>query len=108
MGNGSASARVRTITTDDETIETLHQFARTLGKTPIVAKESAGFVVNFLLIPYMLSAVRMSEHGVATKVDIDTGMKLGCGYPMWPVRAAGLRRPGYDTVCRRGHLRRVS
>jgi 3-hydroxybutyryl-CoA dehydrogenase len=75
---------VQTIATSEETVADLRAFAESLGKTPIVAKDTAGFVVNFLLIPYMLSAVRMYENGVATKDDIDTGMKLGCGYPMGP------------------------
>ncbi|GCE16509.1 3-hydroxyacyl-CoA dehydrogenase family protein [Dictyobacter kobayashii] len=75
---------VRTISTSDETIETVQQFARSLGKTPVLAKDTAGFIVNFLLIPYLISAVRMLENGVATRDDIDTAMKLGCGYPMGP------------------------
>lgn len=75
---------VQTISTSEQTVAELRAFAESLGKTPIVAKDTAGFVVNFLLIPYMLSAVRMYENGVATKEDIDTGMKLGCGYPMGP------------------------
>jgi 3-hydroxybutyryl-CoA dehydrogenase len=87
---------VRTIATSDETVETLRAFAQSLGKTPIVAKDTAGFVVNFLLIPYMLSAVRMYENGIATKEDIDTGMKLGCGYPMGPFEL--LDYVGLDTT----------
>ena len=87
---------VRTITTADATVETLREFARSLGKTPIVAKDTAGFVVNFLLIPYMLSAIRMFEHGLATREDIDTGMKLGCGYPMGPFEL--LDYVGLDTT----------
>ncbi|GCE02939.1 3-hydroxyacyl-CoA dehydrogenase family protein [Dictyobacter aurantiacus] len=75
---------VRTISTSDETIETVQQFARSLGKTPVLAKDTAGFIVNFLLIPYLISAVRMLENGVASRDDIDTAMKLGCGYPMGP------------------------
>lgn len=75
---------VQTISTSEETVAELRAFAESLGKTPIIAKDTAGFVVNFLLIPYMLSAVRMYENGLATKEDIDTGMKLGCGYPMGP------------------------
>ena len=71
-------------------------FAEKLGKTPIIAKDTAGFVVNFLLIPYMLSAVRMYENGLATKDDIDTGMKLGCGYPMGPFQL--LDYVGLDTT----------
>jgi 3-hydroxybutyryl-CoA dehydrogenase len=87
---------VRTILTSDETVETLKDFARSLGKTPIVAKDSAGFIVNFLLIPYMLAAIRMYEHGMATMDDIDTGMKLGCGYPMGPFEL--LDYVGLDTT----------
>ncbi len=87
---------VRTIETSDETVEELRGFAEKLGKTPIIAKDTAGFVVNFLLIPYMLSAVRMYENGLATKEDIDTGMKLGCGYPMGPFQL--LDYVGLDTT----------
>lgn len=87
---------VRTIATSDATVEELRSFAQALGKTPIVAKDTAGFVVNFLLIPYMLSAVRMYENGLATKEDIDTGMKLGCGYPMGPFEL--LDYVGLDTT----------
>ncbi|HKT38240.1 MAG TPA: 3-hydroxybutyryl-CoA dehydrogenase, partial [Ktedonobacterales bacterium] len=87
---------VRTIATSDETTEALRAFAQSLGKTPIIAKDTAGFVVNFLLIPYMLSAVRMYENGLATMDDIDTGMKLGCGYPMGPFEL--LDYVGLDTT----------
>jgi 3-hydroxybutyryl-CoA dehydrogenase len=87
---------VRTILTSDETVETLKEFARSLGKTPIVAKDRAGFIVNFLLIPYMLAAIRMYEQGAATMEDIDTGMKLGCGYPMGPFEL--LDYVGLDTT----------
>jgi 3-hydroxybutyryl-CoA dehydrogenase len=75
---------VRTISTSDETIERVRQFALSLGKTPVIAKDTAGFIVNFLLIPYLLAAIRMLENGQATRDDIDTAMKLGCGYPMGP------------------------
>jgi 3-hydroxybutyryl-CoA dehydrogenase len=87
---------VQTISTSDDTVKELRSFAESLGKTPIVAKDSAGFVVNFLLIPYMLSAIRMYEHGLATMEDIDTGMKLGCGYPMGPFEL--LDYVGLDTT----------
>ncbi len=87
---------VRTIATSDATVDELRSFSQALGKTPIVAKDTAGFVVNFLLIPYMLSAVRMFENGLATKEDIDTGMKLGCGYPMGPFEL--LDYVGLDTT----------
>jgi 3-hydroxybutyryl-CoA dehydrogenase len=75
---------VRTISTSEGTIETVKQFAISLGKTPVLAKDTAGFIVNFLLIPYLLAAIRMLENGMATRDDIDTAMKLGCGYPMGP------------------------
>ena len=75
---------VTTISTSEETIETVRQFAVSLGKTPVLAKDTAGFIVNFLLIPYLLAAIRMLENGMATRDDIDTAMKLGCGYPMGP------------------------
>ena len=75
---------VKTISSSDETIETVKQFAISLGKTPVLAKDTAGFIVNLLLIPYLLAAIRMLENGMASRDDIDTGMKLGCGYPMGP------------------------
>jgi len=75
---------VKTISTSDETIETVRQFATSLGKNPVLAKDTAGFIVNFLLIPYLLAAIRMLENGMATREDIDAAMKLGCGYPMGP------------------------
>jgi 3-hydroxybutyryl-CoA dehydrogenase len=87
---------VRTISTSDDTVATLREFAGSLGKTPIIAKDTGGFIVNFLLIPYMLAAIRMYENGLATKEDIDTGMKLGCGYPMGPFQL--LDYVGLDTT----------
>jgi 3-hydroxybutyryl-CoA dehydrogenase len=55
-----------------------------MGKTPVVAPDRPGFIVNRLLVPYLLDAIRTLEEGVGTKEDIDAGMKLGCGYPMGP------------------------
>ena len=75
---------VKTISTSEETINTVREFALSLGKTPVLAKDTAGFIVNFLLIPYLLAAIRMLENGQASRDDIDTAMKLGCGYPMGP------------------------
>jgi len=75
---------VQTISTSHETIETVKQFAVSLSKTPVLAKDTAGFIVNFLLIPYLLAAIRMLENGMATRDDIDAAMKPGCGYPMGP------------------------
>ncbi len=75
---------VKTISTSEETIAEIQQFAKSLGKTPVLAKDTAGFIVNFLLIPYLIAAIRMLENGMASRDDIDTAMKLGCGYPMGP------------------------
>jgi 3-hydroxybutyryl-CoA dehydrogenase len=75
---------VRTLTTSDETLETARAFGESLGKRIIVSKDRAGFIVNFLLIPYLTEAVRMLEQGFASKEDIDVGMMLGTGYPMGP------------------------
>ncbi len=76
---------VRAQTTSDETLEAGKAFGEAIGKRVIVAKDTPGFVVNRLLIPYILDAVRLYESGVATAEDIDAGMKLGCGYPMGPL-----------------------
>jgi 3-hydroxybutyryl-CoA dehydrogenase len=75
---------VQTISSSEDTIETVRQFAISLGKTPVLAKDTAGFIVNFLLIPYLIAAIRMLENGQASRDDIDNAMKLGCGYPMGP------------------------
>ena len=75
---------VRTITTSDETVETAFEFAKKLGKEPIRAKDSSGFVVNLLLIPYMLDAINALESNVASVEDIDKAMQLGAGHPMGP------------------------
>lgn len=75
---------VRTIATDPDVFEAAYRFARDLGKEPIGAKDNSGFVVNLLLVPYMLDAIRQLERGVASIEDIDRGMMLGTGYPMGP------------------------
>ncbi len=75
---------VRTVTTSRETFDTAFDFAKRLGKEPIATKDNSGFVVNLLLSPYLLDAVRALEHGVATIEDIDKGMQLGTGHPMGP------------------------
>jgi len=87
---------VKTITTSDETIDSLFAFAKTAGKTPILAKDTPGFIVNRLLVPYLLAAIRMYEAGIASREDIDEGMKLGCGYPMGPLTL--LDYVGLDTT----------
>jgi 3-hydroxybutyryl-CoA dehydrogenase len=76
---------VRTILTSDETMAIAHQFGASLGKTMVTAKDTPGFIVNRLLIPYLLDAVRVYEDGLATKEDIDTGIKLGLNHPMGPL-----------------------
>jgi 3-hydroxybutyryl-CoA dehydrogenase len=75
---------VRAVRTSDGTVATALAFVRALGKEPIVAKDRSGFIVNFLLVPYMLDAISALEAGVASVTDIDKGMKLGCGHPMGP------------------------
>src|SRR5262245_54764203 len=75
---------IRALTTSDETYQALFAFAQSLGKQPITAPDRPGFIVNRLLVPYLLDAIRAYEHGLGTLEDIDTGMKLGCGYPMGP------------------------
>lgn len=75
---------VRALTTSDETVETLRAFATRLGKTPVVSKDVAGFIVNRLMVPYLLGAIRVLEQGVATAEEIDTAVKLGLRHPMGP------------------------
>ncbi len=76
---------VRTFLTSEETYQTTRKFGEKLGKTVIVSKDAPGFIVNALLIPYLLDAVRMYENGFATKEDIDTGVRLGLNHPMGPL-----------------------
>jgi 3-hydroxybutyryl-CoA dehydrogenase len=75
---------IRALTTSDETYRTVFAFAESLGKEPITAPDRPGFIVNRLLVPYLLDAIRAYENGLGTLEDIDKGMKLGCGYPMGP------------------------
>ena len=87
---------VRTLATSDETAETAFAFVEKLGKEPIRAKDNSGFIVNRLLVPYMLDAIRALEDNVATVEDIDKGMQLGAGHPMGPLTL--LDFVGLDTV----------
>jgi len=87
---------VTTVKTADETTRDVRVYAETLGKTVILAKDRAGFVVNMLLVPYMLSAIRMFEAGVASAEDIDTGMRLGANHPMGPLELTDF--VGLDTT----------
>jgi 3-hydroxybutyryl-CoA dehydrogenase len=76
---------VRTIDTSDATIVAAKEFAEKCGKSVVMAKDRPGFIVNALLIPYLLDAIRMLESGAATREDIDNGMMFGCGHPMGPL-----------------------
>jgi 3-hydroxybutyryl-CoA dehydrogenase len=76
---------IRALPTSQAAFETAKGFVEAIGKTAVVAKDTPGFVVNRLLVPYLLDAVRIYESGVASKEDIDNGMKLGCGHPMGPL-----------------------
>jgi 3-hydroxybutyryl-CoA dehydrogenase len=71
--------------TADDTVSVAEGFASVMGKKPIRTKDRSGFIVNMLLVPYLMAAVRMYEDGFATREDIDAGMKLGCGHPMGPL-----------------------
>jgi len=87
---------VKTIATDPAVYEEMVAFGAKLGKTPVRANDSGGFIVNRLLVPYLLDAIRALEEGVGSVVDIDNSMKLGCGYPMGPF--ALLDFVGLDTT----------
>jgi 3-hydroxybutyryl-CoA dehydrogenase len=87
---------VRTLLTDEATVATATEWVRTLGKVPVLTKDSTGFIVNRLLVPYLLDAIRLYESGLASLEDIDEAMKLGCGYPMGPFRLLDL--VGLDTT----------
>ena len=75
---------IRGLATTDDTYKSVFAFAQSLGKEPITAPDRPGFIVNRLLVPYLLDAIRSYEHGLGTVEDIDKGMKLGTGYPMGP------------------------
>jgi 3-hydroxybutyryl-CoA dehydrogenase len=87
---------VRTVTTSEEAFKRAFAFARSLGKEPVAAKDNSGFIVNLLLVPYLLDAIRALEHGVGSVTDIDKAMQLGCGYPMGPLTLLDL--VGIDTT----------
>jgi 3-hydroxybutyryl-CoA dehydrogenase len=87
---------VRAITTSDETVEFSRGFGGVLGKTTVLSKDRAGFIVNMLLIPYLNGAVRMLDEGFATREDIDTAVSLGLAHPMGPLRLLDLI--GLDTA----------
>ncbi len=87
---------VRTLLTAEAAFRTAWDFVLALGKTPVAARDTTGFIVNRLLVPYLLDAIRLLEAGVASREDIDQAMKLGCGYPMGPFTLLDL--VGLDTT----------
>ena len=87
---------IRTIVTGDATVRAAWSFVQAIGKTPVAAQDTTGFIVNRLLVPYLLEAIRLLESGVASKEDIDQAMTLGCGYPMGPFTLLDL--VGLDTT----------
>jgi 3-hydroxybutyryl-CoA dehydrogenase len=89
---------VRTIATSEEAFRAAYDFARAIGKEPVEAKDSSGFIVNRLLVPYMLDAIRCLEQGLASTEDIDKSMTLGTGYPMGPFTLSDF--VGIDTLYR--------
>ena len=87
---------IHTLATAEETLDALRAFVLKLGKTPVVAPDAPGFIVNRLLVPYLLDAMRCAEQRLASVEDIDTGMKLGCGHPMGPLHLSDFI--GLDTM----------
>jgi 3-hydroxybutyryl-CoA dehydrogenase len=92
---------IPSLLTSDATVERAKRFAERLGKQSVVCKDRAGFVVNALLVPYLLAAIRMVESGFATPEDIDTAMKAGCAHPMGPLALTDLI--GLDTTAAVAH-----
>jgi 3-hydroxybutyryl-CoA dehydrogenase len=87
---------VRTLMTSDAALDEAEEFVRRIGKEPVACSDNSGFIVNRLLVPYLLDAIRAHEEGVGTVEDIDKGMQFGCGYPMGPFTL--LDFVGLDTV----------
>jgi 3-hydroxybutyryl-CoA dehydrogenase len=87
---------VRTILTDEASVRTASEWVRAVGKVPVQTKDATAFIVNRLLVPYLLDAIRVYEGGLASLEDIDQAMKLGCGYPMGPFTLLDL--VGLDTT----------
>jgi 3-hydroxybutyryl-CoA dehydrogenase len=87
---------IRTLATTEDTLAALRAFVQRLGKTAVMAPDAPGFIVNRLLVPYLLDAIRCAEQRLATVEDIDTGMKLGCGHPMGPLHLSDFI--GLDTM----------
>jgi 3-hydroxybutyryl-CoA dehydrogenase len=93
---------VRSVRTSQETVDALFAFARRVGKEPVAARDSSGFIVNLLLVPYILDGIRALERGVASVSDLDTAMRLGAGHPMGPLTLADF--VGLDTLARIGDI----
>lgn len=93
---------VRSVGTSQETVDRLFAFARRLGKEPVAARDSSGFIVNLLLVPYIFDAIRAVERGVASIPDLDTAMRLGASHPMGPLTLADF--VGLDTLARIGDI----
>lgn len=93
---------VRSVATSQATFDRAFEFARSLGKEPVAARDASGFIVNLLLVPYILDAIRALERGVASIADLDTAMRLGAGHPMGPLTLADF--VGLDTLARIGDI----
>ncbi len=93
---------VRTTATSPEVIALAIDFVKSLGKVPIVVRDQAGFLVNYLLTPYLFDSIRSLSAGLATVIDIDNGMRLGCGHPMGPLALADLI--GLDVLLNAGNI----
>ena len=93
---------VKAITTSDETVEFAREYGAALGKTTVLSRDRAGFIVNTLLIPYLNDAIRMLEEGFASREDIDAAIDLGLNHPMGPLRLADLI--GLDTCAQIGDV----
>lgn len=87
---------IRTLATEEDALASLRAFVQKLGKTAVMAPDAPGFIVNRLLVPYLLDAMRCTEQRLASVEDIDTGMKLGCGHPMGPLHLSDFI--GLDTM----------
>lgn len=94
---------VATIATSDETVRIGKEFGESLGKTAVITKDTPGFIVNRLLTPFTLNAIRMLEAGIATRDDIDNAVRLGLGHPMGPLQLADL--VGLDTIYHSANMR---
>ena len=93
---------VRTAVTSEDVIQRSLDFVVSLGKRPILVRDQAGFLVNYLLTPYLFDAIRALSSGLATVSDIDSGMRYGCGHPLGPLALSDLI--GLDTLVKAGNI----